>query len=58
MNKNPNERQSVEKNAQDVKGMKKDQQHQAHEDKKKRTIQFDQNQKFTSDEDILRRRTA
>jgi len=27
-------------------------------DKKKRTIQFDEGQKFTSDEDILKRRTA
>jgi hypothetical protein len=28
------------------------------EDQKKRTIQFDKGQKFTSDEDILKRRTA
>jgi hypothetical protein len=27
-------------------------------DRKKRTVQFDKGQKFTSDEDILRRRTA
>jgi hypothetical protein len=27
-------------------------------DRKKRTVQFDEGQKFTSDEDILRRRTA
>jgi hypothetical protein len=27
-------------------------------DKKKRTVQFDEGQRFTSDEDIIRRRTA
>lgn len=27
-------------------------------DRKKRTVQFDEGQKFTSDEDITRRRTA
>jgi hypothetical protein len=27
-------------------------------DRKKRTVQFDKGQKFTSDEDIIRRRTA
>ncbi len=27
-------------------------------DRKKRTVQFDEGQKFTSDEDIIKRRTA
>lgn len=61
MSKNPTERQGMPqdiKDTKDMKGMKKDQQQHGHDDKKKRTMQFDKGQKFTSDEDILKRRTA
>ena len=73
MNKNPSDRQrmpedlnkDMNKNAE-----KEQQQHhrqgeplgQKHDtmgrDKKKQTVQFDEGQKFTSDEDIKKRRTA
>lgn len=64
MNKNLSDRQRMPDETKDIKGMKKDQKDQQRQsellghDKKKKTIDFDEGQKFTSDEDITKRRTA
>ncbi|HEY2384389.1 MAG TPA: hypothetical protein VGK48_24700 [Terriglobia bacterium] len=59
MSKNPSDRQRMHDN---VKSMKKEEQPRQTEaqgqDKKKKTMNFDEGQKFTSDEDITKRRTA
>jgi hypothetical protein len=61
MSKNPSEKKDVRKGAQhhdthELQGQKE--RALSHQDKGKRTVNFDEGQKFTSDEDILRRRTA
>ena len=62
MNKNPSDRQRMpddQKESKDIKGIKKDQQQVGSgHDKKRKTMNFDEGQKFTSDEDIMKRRTA
>jgi hypothetical protein len=58
----PNEESKKEVNReQEQEGQKQplgEKQDNAGRDRKKRTVQFDEGQRFTSDEDIIRRRTA
>lgn len=61
MSKNPSDKQRMHddlKEMKDIKGTRTDEQQSSGRDKKRKTINFDEGQKFTSDEDITKRRTA